>query len=1143
MAFFLGGDFGGSTISSTVPDSQQTYDPVYQDEVNAEFIWQILPSAYRVLMDDREVFTHSWEAMIRATSGLLLDSWQTAASYSLRDIPVHQQRKWLRYDLIQSINFTGDPELTVTGITDRLTWDEVNFRLGGKWVNRRGYDKSTVVLNGDTTEEGSLRWSVTAAFSSIEEWSGAFFGYFNSNNKRSIANALAVGAVADSVGTLYPVAIHYSASGVVTSSLGSYELEVDAEYSFEAEYEAKNGILSLAVYELEADRVTGTEGTCDSTETSDIYTAGFTDESKDFDDEGVVAGDLLVIEEDEYEIESVAGESLVVATASLPAGSTGISYAIRGRVQRSSMTLDIYSQAGDPTFTVNEFGTASIDLRYTSDGTGEYLWGSASPGEVTRRKTLEGYTDNWSYFDPTVPLQLLSAPLLQDAVTDPGVYLYEGIDFEIVDSAFQFKEPPAVAMWAEYSTYDEDVLYNNFGANVGLDNETSSATYRSKIRGLYYAYYQGPTPSSIKTGVQILLGLPISEAAGTVDSINEAYSGTYGQITVDSVGYLYPLEVGTSLTVGDEVAAYVPLCDGVEIKDYISHPEWFFTFDMYEIEKYHTFAVFLNIDAFNLEDLSSAASFVETIKPTWKKALFVVHKDLDDEIDIDDEVSLIIALNLYDTPCEEPPLIAYDDAIYEAEEADWKFDQGVTDWDETSAAMRASAKSYTSSHLQAVYSPEYSGSDGAHDSGLSIFTDTVTGFADVEETNVIDIGGTRYDIISVDSDEQLTLDTTWGSMATGVSWEVPDDATRPYLTGTATFSASTGVVGTGSAWTAEVGSGAVSNTYVALALYTAGSDGVTTSGSTTFTDTVTGFADVEEGDTITLGGVDVYEVLSVDSGTEITLDGTPAADATGVSWANVGQLSSWGQVASVTNDSSLVLSTSFSGSAGVYKISLLDVDYREAFHDQFMEQCPEEAVTLVTDLAAGYQETLLTGSVTLSDGSTTVTGEVGVSAFTSEIGGPGAVSDKFVISSAGVWYLVSSVTDDENLELSVDPAVDLTTTARLADEVLTGLLTFTDGSDQVTCASSQTGIVGGGDWIQAVPGSEPVVEVGSIDGGGTTITLSSSYSGNSGAFRAIRRGGSVVLPLTVALPSGDQDFTDWYGTAGGTLSDTVAEPV
>ncbi len=189
MAYFLGGDFGGSTLASTISDTGQDYDPVYQDEVSAEFIWQLLPSAYRQLMDDREVFTYSWDAMIRAVSGLLLDTYQTYAAYSLRDVPVHQQRKWLRYEFIQEINFVEDPDLTVIGIQDRLEWDGTNFRLSGAWVNRRGHDKTTIALNGEADQDGSLSWSVEAGFDSFQAYSGVQFGYFNSSKRRAIGDA------------------------------------------------------------------------------------------------------------------------------------------------------------------------------------------------------------------------------------------------------------------------------------------------------------------------------------------------------------------------------------------------------------------------------------------------------------------------------------------------------------------------------------------------------------------------------------------------------------------------------------------------------------------------------------------------------------------------------------------------------------------------------------------------------------------------------------------------------------------------------------------------------------------------------------------------------------------------------------------
>ena len=65
-----------------------------------------------------------------------------------------------------------------------------------------------------------------------------------------------------------------------------------------------------------------------------------------------------------------------------------------------------------------------------------------------------------------------------------------------------------------------------------------------------------------------------------------------------------------------------------------------------------------------------------------------------------------------------------------------------------------------------------------------------------------------------------------------------------------------------------------------------------------------------------------------------------------------------------------------------------------------------------------------------------------------------------------------------------------------------------------------------------------------MDGPGTTITLVSNYSGVGVTSKAVRRGDDTALPLAVnPLPSGGSgSFTDWHGTLGGKITDTVPEP-
>ncbi len=397
---------------------------------------------------------------------------------------------------------------------------------------------------------------------------------------------------------------------------------------------------------------------------------------------------------------------------------------------------------------------------------------------------------------------------------------------------------------------------------------------------------------------------------------------------------------------------------------------------------------------------------------------------------------------------------------------------------------------------------------------------------------------------------------------------MPDNEVRPYLTGYGAFSVAggTAVSGTGTAWASEIGSGVVADTYLALALRTTGSDGVTEAGSNVFEDTVTGFSAVEVGDSITLGGTDTYEVLSVDSPTEITLDGTPAATATGVAWENVGALSVWGQVASVTDDDDLVLTTGFSGTDGDYYLSLLDTDYREAFHDTFLEQCPEEDVEVQLDLSPGYRAAILSGRLTFTSGSPTVEGDGDVD-FLTELGGGGV--QEYICAPDGTWYLVVSVTDIDTLVLSTNATADFA-------DVTSHLLNLTTPNGQVlagTCGINNNsyimwttvdhtvatgdGMVSPNDWVQILPHEDltaptvgtpvdtPVVQVQAVFN--NRIILKNPYPGvtalaKRGCLRAATANFPPAVPVDFDIDGGGPyNFSGWYGTAGGQLSNTVPE--
>lgn len=219
---------------------------------------------------------------------------------------------------------------------------------------------------------------------------------------------------------------------------------------------------------------------------------------------------------------------------------------------------------------------------------------------------------------------------------------------------WQHLEPPA-RMWAEVTYLDNrPTIEANFGIPAGftLDDLAALPThvdYLSSVRGLWYAYFNGPTLFNLKAGTQILLGLPYAEETGTIEEIRTDFSATQGRILVRDAGtraivrsYTYPVKLGLETNpdtgqaykVGDTVAQFAPLVTGVEIHDSVKTPTWFRGYleqgVFYEIEKFFKFLVRVDSTAFNLAALLFVQTFVRRIKPTYTFPLFVVLEQIGD---------------------------------------------------------------------------------------------------------------------------------------------------------------------------------------------------------------------------------------------------------------------------------------------------------------------------------------------------------------------------------------------------------------------------------------------------------------------------------------------------------------------------------
>ena len=236
---------------------------------------------------------------------------------------------------------------------------------------------------------------------------------------------------------------------------------------------------------------------------------------------------------------------------------------------------------------------------------------------------------------------------------------------------------PPDRLWSEYTYIDNTpTIEANFGlvADFTLDDLAklpAGVDYLSAVRGLWYAYFNGPTLRNLRIGTQILLGLPFAEVKGVITEIRTDFSPTQGRILVTDDDnnaitrfYLFPIELdleinpdtGERYAVGDTVQQFAPLVEGAEVIDYVKDPTWFQGLlgqgIFREVEKYFKFLVRVDSAAFNLSALLQVREFILQIKPTYTYPFFLVQLETDDDdVSITDQVTYTGTLSLFDNTC------------------------------------------------------------------------------------------------------------------------------------------------------------------------------------------------------------------------------------------------------------------------------------------------------------------------------------------------------------------------------------------------------------------------------------------------------------------------------------------------------------
>lgn len=268
-----------------------------------------------------------------------------------------------------------------------------------------------------------------------------------------------------------------------------------------------------------------------------------------------------------------------------------------------------------------------------------------------------------------------SIPEFRDAIRDENVTstLVEGVDYAVDrdTNTVSFTTVPPSNLWAKRSMIDKETPWNNFGFLMGIYQQNSTR-YVQVVQGLWFAFWNGPTPENVRRALYLLFGLPVAQEDGVVESATPTLVVTLGD---NGVRREFPVPSGLAPDVitGERVKRLDPLVTGISVFDKVNKPGFvtteigrfgiqrFLTEDattgpgdtdetkaLTMLEEY-TFLPQIAVDAFIYPDidLANVVRFLDAIKPLNKTYLFqVIVGEFQDPIEFGDEMTMSPDLDL-----------------------------------------------------------------------------------------------------------------------------------------------------------------------------------------------------------------------------------------------------------------------------------------------------------------------------------------------------------------------------------------------------------------------------------------------------------------------------------------------------------------
>lgn len=648
---------------------------------SVSWLWNTLSDFWN-LVEDREKAETAWSGFAQAAAAQLLVAWQVDYNKSLKDIQRVFQRRWLSYDTVLA---EPDPDTAVVRIVRGCLFTQ-DLAAGVAFVAGVN-DTLQLVLDAGNVETVTFPAGLLTA-TQIAAQINSQMGF--SASPTPLASVVTVGA-AEFVALNYPTLLRIRPNGSANVDLG-----------FSTAAYTNNDLQGDAGAAVSASKLRAFEASSPT--------------AVDFDEEGVGSSDLLVFNDGSYRVQKTALDAGTGTQArglslyrDLPDAS---SYPWLVPSVVLSDELDFEAElvmAGDlAIFEVKDLASLSGDA--TTEVLCEVVGAKAGRLGFDPQPLLEkfnGYPSNYRAqfigvkHTQALPVNdlVVEIPRLQEIIENPPITFEQNADY-LIDktlgrNAIQFRsgtfslgDPPPDTFWAEITYFDNrPAIEANFGRMVNfrvedLETRTDDLDYLSAVRGLWWSYFGGPSLDKVRTGSQILLGLPFSEEKGVIQSIEPNFSATEGRIVIQDAAdttitrtYFYPLtaglavdaRTGRTIAEGDVIEQFAPLSGGIEVRDYVQTASWlakYVSMGKYgELDKYFKFLVRGDVDTFNITNMIFAIDFVKKIKPHYTFPLFVVLKRLTPcEVDVDDHTTINATLKLSDTFCSsEPGSYRFDD--------------------------------------------------------------------------------------------------------------------------------------------------------------------------------------------------------------------------------------------------------------------------------------------------------------------------------------------------------------------------------------------------------------------------------------------------------------------------------------------------